>query len=133
MILNWTPHKLDIYDSTLALIASLEPAGYAPRLAERRTMLGALDRIPITRVDRDQLAAPLPPIPADVRAVVVSEIVSDAVRAALVAAGRGDVRVLCPDTGPGYAVRRAPDGTLSAAPNATGAVAGVLALRQVAP
>jgi hypothetical protein len=68
-----------------------------------------------------------------VGAVVVSEIVAEAVRAALVAAGRPDVLVLAPDTGPGYAVRRAADGTLSAAPAATGAVAGVLALRQVAP
>jgi hypothetical protein len=133
VILNWTPHRLDVYDSSLTLVASIEPAGYAPRLAERRTLLGSIDGIPLTRVDRDRLAAPLPPIAPDVGAVVVSEIVAEAVRAALVAAGRPDVLVLCPDTGPGYAVRRAADGNLSAAPAATGAVAGVLALRQVAP
>jgi hypothetical protein len=132
MILNLTPHVVRVYDADLSLRAEIAPAGYVPRLREARTlvapyMLGGYT-VPVYRVARDQLAEPLPAGLLDgVTAVIVGVIVADAVKAAVPVG----VRVFTPDTGPGRAVRRDADGTLSAQPNARGDIVGVLGFVEV--
>jgi hypothetical protein len=128
MILNWTPHIVRVYGPDLQLLAELQPAAYTPRLAERVEPAGKIDGLPLVRVVRDRLAAPLPVPPSGTRGVVVGDLVAPAVRAALDQIGLRDIAVLTPATGPGWAIRRTESGELSDAPDAKGIVWGVKAL-----
>ena len=128
MILNWTPHVVRVYGPDLTLLAELPPAAYTPRLAERVEPAGSLDGLPLVRITRDRLAAPLPVPPSGTRGVVVGDLVAPAVRAELDRIGLHDVAVLVPATGPGWAVRRTESGELTDAPDAKGIVWGVKAL-----
>lgn len=96
-ILNWTPHPIVLIKDDGTEVV-LPPAGHAPRLAENAEAAGALLGVPVVKIVRSGLTAPLPTVPPGT-AVIVGEIVADAVAQAL------GIRVYSPDTGPQSVVR----------------------------
>lgn len=97
ILLNWTPHPIVLIrdDGTRDTIA---PAGYVPRLAEETEPAGELAGVPVVRMKRGGLTSAPPAVPEGA-AVIVGDVVADALAAAL------GVRVYSPDTGPSSVVR----------------------------